>query len=203
MKRVLFVLCTLLLGVVSGKSIESASAQTQGPYKVGSYYNVNGKEGVVFEVSADGYHGKIVSMDQTNAAWDSRVVYCDTYKEFVADTGTLTGANSYSDGKSNTDKIMRRSDRQYFEAAKWCRAKGASWYLPAVDELKAIKNVSSKLNATLKYRGGTVFVSDIFDSYWSSTEYDEFCAWDVHMGNGYTYNSNKNYYGYVRAVSAF
>ena len=34
-------------------------------YKVGDYYNENGKEGVVFEVSADGQHGKIVSMTQS------------------------------------------------------------------------------------------------------------------------------------------
>ena len=33
-------------------------------YKVGSYYNVDGKKGVVFEVSDDGLSGKIISLTQ-------------------------------------------------------------------------------------------------------------------------------------------
>lgn len=36
-----------------------------GLYKVGYYYNRNGKEGVVFEVSDGGRHGKIVSLEQS------------------------------------------------------------------------------------------------------------------------------------------
>ncbi|MBE6203019.1 MAG: serine/threonine protein kinase, partial [Rikenellaceae bacterium] len=39
-----------------------ALPETSAPYKVGDYYNENGKEGVVFEVSDDGRHGKIVSL---------------------------------------------------------------------------------------------------------------------------------------------
>ncbi|MBR7169306.1 MAG: serine/threonine protein kinase, partial [Alistipes sp.] len=40
-------------------------------YKVGDYYNVNGKEGVVFYVDASGKHGKIVSMHQSTGQWTS------------------------------------------------------------------------------------------------------------------------------------
>jgi hypothetical protein len=35
-------------------------------YEIGDYYNDGVKEGVVFEVSADGKHGKIVSMTESN-----------------------------------------------------------------------------------------------------------------------------------------
>ena len=167
-------------------------------YNIGDYYNENGLEGVVFEVWDGGRHGKIVSLDETQVAWDSRVTWDGEYKN-----GTRTYVDSKSDGKANTDKIMARSDRDCFSPFKWCRAKGSSWYLPAVDELKKIYNNKRVLNATLTKYGATLHDS----VYWSSTEYvdykPEFCAWSVYMGSGYTYGYNKHDDRYVRAVSAF
>ena len=160
-------------------------------YKVGDYYNENGKQGVVFEVSGGGRHGKIVSLDETEAPWDSR------FKFF---NGTKTGANSMSDGKANTDKIMSRSDSEYFEAFVWCRNKGDDWYLPAKEELKAIYNNKSAIDSTLTKHGGAKLQNRW---YWSSTEDNGLCAWDVYVRNGYTNGSLKNYNRYVRAVSAF
>lgn len=105
--------------------------------------------GVVF--FNDGSVVKIVSNDETKAEWGYY--------------GTTTNAKSGTDGASNTDKIVAKSP-----AAQWCRAKGTSWYLPALDELKAVYNNKSKLNATLSSPsvGGTQFGTD---EYWSSTEY--------------------------------
>ena len=172
-------------------------------YKVGDYYNENGLEGVVFEVWDGGRHGKIVSLDETQAAWDSRVEWDYDKGEFVEGTGTRTYADSESDGKANTDKIMARSDSQYFDAFEWCRAKGSSWYLPARDELKQIYKNKDKLNSTLSQYG-----TAITHWHWTSTEYvdnkPEFCAWYVNMYDGYTYDDDKsNVYLSVRAVSAF
>ncbi|MBQ3248184.1 MAG: protein kinase [Alistipes sp.] len=169
-------------------------------YEIGDYYNENGKQGVVFEVWDGGRHGKIVSLDETKAAWDSRVTWNETngYRN-----GTRTYADSNSDGKANTDKIMARSDSDCFLPFKWCRAKGSSWYLPAVDELKKIFNNKSVLDATLEKYGTTLHGIE----HWSSTEYvynnPEFCACGVVMDYGGTYNGNKGYDAYVRAVSAF
>ena len=168
-------------------------------YEIGDYYDENGKQGVVFEVWDGGRHGKIVSLDETRADWDSRVTRDgEEYKN-----GTRTYTDSKSDGKANTDKIMSRSDRDYFPAFKWCRAKGSSWYLPAVDELEKIYNNKSVLNATLQKYGAALY--DNF--YWSSTEFvdyeTEFCAWFVLMRNGLASGRNKLYDFYVRAVSAF
>ncbi len=42
-----------------------------------------------------------------------------------------------------------------------------------------------------------------YNYYWSSTQYDEWCAWNVNMDNGYTIGNNKLDNYYVRAVSAF
>lgn len=54
MKKLLILIVTLL-------AFSNLSAQT---YRVGDYYNVDGKEGVVFEVTADGLHGKIIAITQ-------------------------------------------------------------------------------------------------------------------------------------------
>ncbi len=169
-------------------------------YSIGDYYNENGKRGVVFQVWDDGRHGKIISLDETRVAWDSRV----KWEENGYSGGTRTYADSESDGKANTDKIMARSDSQYFPPFTWCRAKGSSWYMPARDEVKQIYNNKDKLNSTLSQYGGTALTNY---RYWSSTEYvdhnPEFCAWVIYMCPSNTYSPNKSANYYVRAVSAF
>jgi len=173
--------------------------ETSTPYQVGDLYNENGKQGVVFEVTADGRHGKIVSLDEAQLAWDSRVEWSDSEQDFI--NGTEIGANDMSDGKANTDMIMQRGDSDQYPAFVWCRDKGEDWYLPAKDELEAIYNTSA-INSTLAEYGAQHTVG----WYWSSTEYEdepEFCAWLVHMYDGSTYNLGKYGSLYVRAVSAF
>ena len=171
---------------------------TTAPYDIGDYYNENGKEGVVFEVWDGGQHGKIVSMDYTEAVWDSRVEWSDDKCKYS--NGTRTYADSENDGKANTDKIMARSDRDYFPAFTWCRAKGDSWYLPVISELKTIFRSKETINATLSKHGVPILGSG---SHWSSTEEDEFCAWYVDMYYGFTNYYDKCNLYYVRAVSAF
>lgn len=158
---------------------------------------MNDKDGVVFEVWDGGRHGKIVSLNQTSTPWDSRVKWDSNKQKCI--NGLETGANSESDGKANTDKIMNRSDSEYFEAFVWCREKGEDWYLPAVKELQTIYNNKSAINSTLAKYGGT----ELSSYYWSSTEDAEFCAWVIAMGSDYTTDYQKNYDLYVRAVSAF
>ena len=50
----------LLILIVALLATFNLSAQT---YKIGDIYDVNGKKGVVFEVSEDGQHGKIISSE--------------------------------------------------------------------------------------------------------------------------------------------
>lgn len=110
--------------------------------------------------------------------------------------GTTTNANSKTDGESNTDKIVAKSP-----AAQWCRAKGTSWYLPALDELKAVYNNKSKLNATLSSPsvGGTQFGTNY---YWSSTEYSNYSAYYVSFSSGNADYDPKDRTCSVRAVRA-
>lgn len=179
----------------------SESTEIYTTYNVGDYYNENGKLGVVFEVRDGGRHGKIVSLDQTEAPWDSRVAWNDNKWSYI--NGTKTGTSSKSDGKDNTDKIMSRSDSENFKPFVWCREKGEDWYLPAKEELKAIYNNKSAINSTLTKYGDTK-LSD--DWHWSSTEYvesAEFVAWGVTMYDGNTDDYCKYFGSYVRAVSTF
>ncbi|MBE6203571.1 MAG: DUF1566 domain-containing protein [Rikenellaceae bacterium] len=195
-----------VIGNNRGENTESVEEnvtlpETVAPYQVGDLYNENGKQGVVFEVLDNGRHGKIVSLDKTCAKWDSRVKWSNSEQVFI--NGTMTGANDKSDGKANTDKVMKRGDSDQYPAFVWCRNKGEDWYLPAIDELEAILNNESAINSTLAKYGAKLSDDEV---YWSSTEYEdkpEFCAWGVYMGSGYTNIYNKFSINYVRAVSAF
>ena len=108
--------------------------------------------------------------------------------------GTTTGATSTTDGAANTDKIASGS-----AAAKWCRAIGATWYLPARSELGTIYNNKSTLNKTLSAIGGTTLGTGY---YWSSTEYTSDDAYYISFSNGSVDDDNKGNSYYVRAVRA-
>lgn len=72
-----------------------------------------------------------------------------------------------SDGLANTNALLALSGGQEpYKAAQLCRGLGAEWYLPSVQELKAIMNLP-RLLPTFPTGTGT------WDkSYWSSTDKD-------------------------------
>ncbi len=168
-----------------------------GIYEVGDYYNVNGKEGVVFYVDDTGRHGKIVSMAQSN----KELQWTSNRREQTR----LLGATSSSDGAANMQVVQQRPNwRKNYPAFAWCADLGDGWYLPAIDELVRVlrdDNVHTAVNHTLVAKGGTELAHGW---YWSSTEYEydaEFCAWGVSLYNGYPHS--KDFNCSVRAVSAF
>ncbi len=163
-------------------------------YKIGDYYNVNGKKGVVFEVWDNGRHGKIVSLDETMAQW------CTDEQDRK---GIKLGLTNEKNGKVNTDVVMERGDSDQYPAFVWCREKGDDWYLPAKEELKAISKNNSAINFALTAYGGAK-LQDLW--YWSSTEpvsNPKSYVWFVYMDDGSTYNTFKTHNYYVRAVSTF
>ena len=185
------------------KAHEEAARKT---YQVGDYYNDGIKEGVVFEVTADGKHGKIVSMTQSTneLQWLSD----------KAEEKRLIGADSMTDGAYNMAKVKAVANWQSkYPAFKWCADLGVGWYLPSIEELKKFtldNAVHDAVNRTLASKGGVKLFNrgDEYRWYWSSTEsnkqYDGwFCAWHVLMIDGLTYNYGKYNNYYVRAVSAF
>ena len=180
-------------------------ATTSAPYKVGDYYNDGVKEGVVFEVSADGLHGKIVSMKQS--------VYELQWSSDETEQKRLIGADSKTDGAYNMAKVKAIFGWRYkYPAFKWCADLGEGWYLPSIEELKVFTlntAIHDAVNRTLIARGGTqLYDRGELGWYWSSTESSkthsfDFCAWRVNMNYGGAGNGSKGSYTYVRAVSAF
>ena len=194
-----------------GRSVAPTPAPVVGPtptpapkpaektWKVGDYYNVDGKEGVVFWVDETGKHGKIVSMDQTELQWCTD----DEYNK------KLTGiATDSSNGLNNLRSIMKIAAwKDKYPAFAWCADHADGWYLPAIDELEELllnDEVHSKVNGTLEQKRGSVMYSKGVDKwYWSSTEENKWRAWGVYMYDGSTYSYYRNDNDYVRAVSAF
>jgi hypothetical protein len=194
-----------LLGIeeVASKKVPTKQVQplvVKKRYKVGDLYDDGKKQGVVFDVWDNGKHGKIVSLDETLELWCTKEQY---------GKGIVVGTSSKSDGKANTDLVMARADSAEYPPFQWCRAKGAEWYLPAIDELRRLllnDEVRNAVNKTLDQHGAVKLgKKSVTECYWSSSEYvgkNQFRAWYVSMnygGNSYY----KDYYYSVRAVSAF
>jgi hypothetical protein len=149
--------------------------------------------GIVFYVYDNGQHGLIAATaDQsTGIQW-----YNGTFRY----TGT-TGDGLYA-GAMNTAMIVatQMADNQTGNfAAKVCAEYSVTdggitygdWYLPSKHELN------------LLYLQKTVVGGFANDFYWSSTEVDDFFAWELYFGDGTQYPPNKIGAYYVRAVRAF
>lgn len=165
-------------------------------YSVGDYYDDGKRQGVVFAVWDDGRHGKIVSLDQAEKQWCTDGKY-NTNEQ--SEKKSVVGASSDSDGKSNTDKVIARTDSNKYPAFQWCRAKGDEWYLPSKEELKLLYKVKDKVNKTLIDKSMEV----LHRWYWSSTESTSSYGWLFNMSDGYHSHAEKYYNHYVCAVSAF
>ena len=191
-----------------GRAIATQSQQPSGvgnTYKVGDYYDDGKKQGVVFEVTADGKHGKIVSLTESRneIQWSS-----DKNEQ-----KRLIGAGYKSDGANNMAKVMQIEGwRNKYPAFAWCADLGEGWYLPAIEELEkfALNDaIHDVVNNTLATKGKKLANKGDMFWYWSSTEYrylfssGELCAWYVNLYRGSTDFNGKSYDHYVRAVSAF
>ena len=135
--------------------VEKKAAATG--WSVGDYYEVGSVKGVVVWVDESKEHGKIISLDEKVALWD---------------TGCFnTGAKSEEDGKGNTDKVKDiNAELSAFPAFKWCVAHGEGWYFPAILEVYYFLNANATINPTLEAHNGTKIGTKINDCYWSSTE---------------------------------
>lgn len=138
-------------------------------WAVGEYYEVGSVKGVVVWVDESKLHGKIISMDETTAdVWST--------------SNRTTGAQSTTDGKSNTEKVKALDNElTAFPAFKWCVKKGEGWYLPALDEVKCFLTAEPVVKPTLAAHGGTPLNS----YYWSSTESDSNSETNAYWIYGY------------------
>ena len=148
-------------------------------YRIGDIIRINGVEGVVFEVTDGGKHGKVVSVKQSDLLqWATS--YGDGQKCRI-------GANNEHNGAYNMAVVKRIADWRYkYSVFKWCADLGEGWYLPATSELLAIYSVKDAVDKALDSRD-----ADRLDSFWSSTEENEYLACVVKMDGGNTYDYNK------------
>lgn len=168
------------------------SKESSKTYKIGDFYDENGKQGIVFDVTADGKHGKIVSLDEGNELWAVKGVW-----------KKRTYAISEEDGNANTEVMLKNAQwASWFPALAYCVSNGDGWYLPATNELKLIYENKSIINCKLNEIG----CSNICDrNYWSSSDSTKykFCAWYVDMRYGIAYTGIKIDKLSVRAVATF
>jgi hypothetical protein len=178
--------------VVALLGMDAQSVVEDRTYRVGDYYDDGTKQGIVFEVSEDGKHGKIVSLDRGYLQW------C-TEKQCAKDI--VVGAKSMEDGKENTDVVMQRSDAAEYPAFQWCRDHGEDWYLPSFNELKTIRDAHADIDKAMAEYGRPIY--DGCDC-WSSFEGVGMRAYSVCLcGNTVCGNGPKNLRCYVRAVATF
>ena len=174
-----------------------------GVYDIGYYYDDGKKKGVVFEVTADGKHGKIVSLNESHKGlqWASDE---NEQKRWVQKDSDL----------SMLDNVrLVEGWHEKYPAFAWCADLGEGWYLPSLDELERFtldKYIHDAVNRTLKTKGKVLANQGESHWYWSSLEdvvilepQNIVIAWYVDMGDGSTNYCSKRDYSYVRAVSAF
>lgn len=132
------------------KPVEKVSKK----YKIGDYYNDGKKEGIVYHVTEDGLHGKILSMTESE-----RIQWAEK-----PDSEDIIKAHNKEDGVKNMEvvKSVEGWETKY-PAFKWCADLGEGWYLPSTQELYKIYYIQSFINHKLKTP-----LSDA--NYWTSTE---------------------------------
>jgi hypothetical protein len=167
-------------------------------YKVGDYYDDGRMKGVVFDVTADGKHGKIVSLIESKIELEWAVT--EVKDLFIK-------ANNRTDGSNNMAKVMQIDNwRKKYPAFAWCADLGEGWYLPAIEELKDFtldEQWHNDVNRTLYHNKGTTIAAEKDKyKYWSSTEENATNAEYIDIGEGYS-KEGKTYACYVRAVAKF
>lgn len=86
----------------------------------------------------------------------------------------------------------------YHESVRYFEG-NAEWKFPTKEQLKIVATNIDEVNEIIKANGGF----EIRGWHWTADVYDEFCAWGVLMGSGYTSIDLKYDFSlYVRAVSA-
>lgn len=169
------------------------SEYTTPPYAVGDYYYDGTFEGIVVNVDATGYYGKIVCLNEMpeHLSWGPMDV--------------ITGAVNVDEGEPNME-VVRMFDATYsdYPAFKACADMGQGWYLPAQRELQAMRSVLAQVNAGLESRGALP-ISDQ-SVIWSSSEADSYSdamAFAADMGMPGMFGLQKGLLLPVRAFARF
>ena len=161
----------------------TCSVDIRESYRVGDYYpnpnvditdpiSVSKIEGIVLEVGPDGFHGKILSLQEgSSLAWNT--------------TGAADYTDDEDDGMANFTTVKAKDPSfASYPAFAWCASLGEGWYIPAVNEVLLIRTVWQANKTLLDNKfteigatplSATKYVSSKGNNqasyYYSSTEY--------------------------------
>ncbi len=182
----------------NGSAWTAVSSHT---YSVGDF----AQGGIVFWVDETGEHGLVCAKTDQDGGSGVR---------WYAGTVGYTGAhgNGPHAGEMNTAIIIAAhvaiGDDGNTYAARICNETEVTeggkpyddWYLPSKEELNLMYQNKSTINATAEANGGDAFV---IGTYWSSSEWSKYSAWERDFPSGYENISFKANTYRVRAVRAF
>ena len=181
---------------MAGTEVYDRAGNSYGyPYSVGQYIPwYNG--GVIYELSNNGANGKMVSLTEP----EEKLQWCINTTTYTANP------NDFDDGAKNMKKVKASSDywQSGYPAFAWCDKYGTDWYLPARNEIAAIRSNQSTINSTLSAKGYTTLSVDF--PYWSSTvyatsSYKPYCC--LFSNESYESTSTRTNAWMVRAVRAW
>lgn len=107
-------------------------------YEVGDFYENGTVKGIVYEVDATGQHGKIVAMTESYGLYG--------YLNY------LSKCTSRTDGLYNKQQLYDAGAT--YNSNYLMPTKSSVWYIPAVEELKALASVGTAVNTALVANGG-------------------------------------------------
>ncbi|WP_207493474.1 DUF1566 domain-containing protein [Aridibaculum aurantiacum] len=175
------------VGTTYGNSV-TINTNASSTFTIGQSYG----GGIIFFVDATGQHGLIAATQDVGGTSGTKWDYNSNTQ--------LIGANSTTDGKTNTTKIITALGTSQSYAAQLCTnysSQGFSdWFLPSRNQL-------SQLYQQRAVVGGFNTSSG---SYWSSTEVDKNKAWIVEFSGsngGRQEEDNKDDAHLVRPIRAF
>jgi len=164
-------------------------------YKIGAFYpNDVNPIGIVFEITGQGTHGKIISLDEEqDIAWG-----------YI----TPTYATHIDNGIMNWQRIKSINPTlEKFPAFAWCNnrePKERTWYLPAYGELVSISENINTINLSLQ-KIPTAAPLGVNVIYWSSTESVAISerVYAISLSSSMMYERDKTSLCAVRAISSF
>ena len=179
----------------SADSISSGGASGGFTHYIGEEFG----GGVIFHLWKDIQgieHGLIVDKTDlsTNQIWSNR-----------DQTIIGTSAQSSWNGLSNCNAIVGQAGHTASAAALCLNSTNggqSDWYLPSIGELSLLWHNRFNVNKTLSTISGATALP-ISANYWSSTEDENYGAWQFFSTLGKAYTDGKGVAYYVRAVRAF
>ena len=156
--------------VTAGEKTAQLAVSQAVAYKLGDPYVVNGKTvGIVYEVDADGMHGKAFSLTVDNM--NERVFFAEAgwlEPDYVAGIAENALPLSMTDGQDNCERMKNEPGwSEKFQLLKWVEdlgdEQGVDWYIPSIEELKdLLEYMSGASFKTVQYE-----ISDTDGNKWT------------------------------------